>query len=125
MVHIVFVIDYKTHPGQVIRVCGSSKELGNWTEGYTMTYKDGKCIAEVDISTIPFEYKFQVYNCDGHFVEQWESCENRLFILCKQADEIVIESVWNYPDGTKITAKRAKIVKSTIKKSCSQEFADL
>ena len=121
MVHVTFTIHYNTVIGQILRVIGSIDELGNWNEGIEMKYNEGLWTVELEIQTIPFNFKFQLYN-DVTKEVVWEDCENRLFVLVGAADDVLIECNWNCPDDTKIILKKSKAKKSTIKKSTSSEF---
>ncbi|KAL7718820.1 CBM20 domain-containing protein [Entamoeba marina] len=96
MVKITFEIEYHTIPGQELRLVGSTKELTEWKNGVSMTYcGNDTWTITLDINTIPFDYKFQVV----YTIEEWDA-----------------------PQNTKIRSEKARIIKSTIKKSCSMEF---
>ncbi|KAL7711811.1 CBM20 domain-containing protein [Entamoeba marina] len=123
MVKITFEIEYHTIPGQELRLVGSTKELTEWKNGVSMTYcGNDTWTITLDINTIPFDYKFQVFNTTSNTVDRWEDCANRSFFLCKQADRVYTIEEWDAPQNTKIRSEKARIIKSTIKKSCSMEF---
>ena len=123
MVKFTFSIHYNTIPGQIIRIIGSVEELGNWKEGIDMNYiENGLWKIEIDIPTNSFNYKFQVYNLSTQQIDKWEDCNDRLFVLMQQSDEVIVEDNWNNPDDTKITANKSKIKKSTVKRSTSTEY---
>jgi 4-alpha-glucanotransferase len=94
---ISFNINYYTHPGQEIYVCGSSKELGNWeaANALKMNYQsDGNWSIQLNLNKTAELLEYKYFLNDGYGNIIWEDGPDRIINLSGQTKPYihVIES---------------------------------
>ena len=130
MIIINFKINYHTIWGQVLCVCGSIPELGNWDldRALKMTWQDGgDWIAQIRIKDIPKEpikYKYFLKDQGSEVTFQEWGKERLLLIDESGKKEIFCLDYWRpggLPENALLSSAFTKCVWSRVKKSKAQK----
>ena len=86
--------------GEFLVICGEGEYLGNWDPAKAPRFKDAnypdwEITLPLSKLSVPFEYKFAIYNPATGMVRRWEDCENRIFGIksVQSTEAIVVEGL--------------------------------